>query len=95
MNYNKILEDLDLELTVIDVDITEISDKSNFPLKADIKEKLTALYNRQDKLGNLYNKIIEREDRISMTYFEDQDDYVESDDAYIPSIHNDQFSFNN
>jgi len=95
MNYNKILEDLDLELTVIDVDITEISDKSNFPLKADIKEKLTALYNRQDKLGNLYNKIIEREDRISMTYFEDQDDYVESDDAYIPSIHDDQFSFNN
>ena len=71
MDYNKVLEDLDLELTVIDVDITELSDKSNFPLKADIKEKLTALYNRQDKLGNLYNKIIEREDRISMAYFED------------------------
>lgn len=95
MDYNKVLEKLDLELTVIDVDITEISDKSNFPLKADTRKKLTALYERQDKLGNLYNKIIEREDRISMTYFEDQDDYVESDDAYIPSIHNDQFSFNN
>jgi len=89
MNYNKILEDLDLELTVIDVDITEISDKSNFPLKADIKEKLTALYNRQDKLGNLFNKVL---DKIKE---EEETDYVESDDAYIPSIHNDQFSFNN
>ena len=26
---------------------------------------------------------------------EEETDYVESDDAYIPSIHNDQFSFNN
>ena len=89
MNYHELLDNLDLQLTIVQVDIEELSDKSNFPLKADTRKKLTALYTREDKLGNLFNKVL---DKIKE---EEETDYVESDDAYIPSIHNDQFSFNN
>ena len=86
MNYYNLQDNLDLQLSIVQVDIEELSDKSNFPLKADTIEKLTALYNRQDKLGNLFNKIL---DKIKA---DEDDGYVESDDPYIPSIHDDQFT---
>ena len=95
MDYKKILEDLDMQLSVVEYEISEICDKNNFPLEENKKRELTDLYVRSEKLGNLFNKIVEQEDRASMAYFEDEDDYVESEDAYIPSIHNDQYSFNN
>ena len=95
MDYKKILENLDMELSIVEYEISEVCDKNNFPLEESKKRKLTDLYVRSEKLGNLFNKIVEKEDRASMAYFEDEDDYVESEDAYIPSIHNDQYSFNN
>ena len=83
MNYNKILEDLDLQLNVIEYDIDNMSDASNFPLTKEKRKKLSDAYDRREKLGNLYNKILEREN---------EDDYVESEDPHIPSIHEDRWN---
>ena len=71
MNYKKILEDLDMQLSIVEYEINEICDKNNFPLDEYKKRKLTDLYVRSEKLGNLFNKIVEQEDRASMAYFED------------------------
>ena len=71
MNYKKILEDLDMQLSLVEYEISEICDKNNFPLDEYKKRKLTDLYVRSEKLGNLFNKIVEQEDRASMAYFED------------------------
>ena len=101
MNYNKILEDLDLQLNVIEYDIDNMCDASNFPLTKEKRKKLSDAYDRREKLGNLYNKILEQEDKKSIAYYEDvashgiqedEDDYVESEDPYIPNIHEDQWS---
>ncbi len=71
MNYNRILEDLDLQLNVIEYDIDNMSDASNFPLTKEKRKKLSDAYDRREKLGNLYNKILEREDKKSIAYYED------------------------
>ena len=101
MNYHKILEDLDLQLNVIEYDIDNMSDASNFPLTKEKRKKLSDAYDRREKLGNLYNKILEQEDKKSIAYYEDvashgmqedEDDYVESEDPHIPSIHEDQWN---
>jgi len=89
MNYYNLQDNLDLQLSIVQVDIEQLCDKSNFPLKEDVRKKLTALYIREEKLNNLFNKVL---DKIRK---EEETDYIESEDAYIPSIHNDQFSFNN
>jgi len=89
MNYYNLQDNLDLQLSIVQVDIEQLCDKSNFPLKEDVRKKLTALYIREEKLNNLSNKVL---DKIRK---EEETDYIESEDAYIPSIHNDQFSFNN
>ena len=89
MNYYNLQDNLDLQLSIVQVDIEQLCDKSNFPLKEDVRKKLTALYLREEKLNNLSNKVL---DKIRK---EEETDYIESEDAYIPSIHNDQFSFNN
>ena len=101
MNYNKILEDLDLKLNIAQYEIDNMCDVSNFPLTKEKRKILSDAYDRREKLGNLYNKILEREDKKSIAYYEDvashgiqedEDDYVESEDPYIPSIHEDQWS---
>ena len=89
MNYYNLQDNLDLQLSIVQVDIEQLCDKSNFPLKEDVRKKLTALYIREEKLNNLFNKVL---DKIRK---EEETDYIESEDGYIPSIHNDQFSFNN
>ena len=40
MNYHKILEDLDLQLNVIEYDIDNMCDASNFPLTPEKKKKV-------------------------------------------------------
>ena len=71
------------------------------PLTKEKRKILSDAYDRREKLGNLYNKILEREDKKSIAYYEDvashgmqedEDDYVESEDPHIPSIHEDQWS---
>ena len=71
MNYNRILEDLDLQLNVIEYDIDNMSDASNFPLTKEKRKKLSDAYDRREKLGNLYNKILEQENEKSIAYYED------------------------
>ena len=62
---------------------------------------LLKLERREERINNLINKIIEREDKKSIAYYEDvashgmqedEDDYVESEDPHIPNIHEDQWS---
>ena len=67
MNYQNILEDLDLELTQIDVFSDELCYKlENYKSKLLYKqmwstcEKLKGLEKRQEKVSNLYNKIIDK-----------------------------------
>ena len=41
MDYKKILEDLDMQLSLVEYEINEICDKNNFPLDEYKKRKLT------------------------------------------------------
>lgn len=71
MNYNKILEDLDLKLNIAEYEIDNMCDVSNFPLTKEKRKILSDAYDRREKLGNLYNKILEREDKKRIAYYED------------------------
>ena len=86
MNYHKILEDLDLQLNVIEYDIDNMCDASNFPLTPEKRKKLSDLYNRRDKLDNLHDLIYDKIGGGSGY------DYHECEDPHIPSIHEDQWS---
>ena len=73
MNYKKLLDNLDMQLSIVEYEIEEICDKSNFPLNEYKKRRLTDLYVRSEKLGNLFNKIVEQNKKnsekiISQTY---------------------------
>ena len=65
MNYNKILEDLDLKLNIAEYEIDNMCDVSNFPLTKEKRKILSDAHDRREKLGNLYNKILERKDKWS------------------------------
>ena len=65
MNYHKILEDLDRKLDVVQYEIDNMCDVSNFPLTKEKRKILSDAYDRREKLGNLYNKILERKDKWS------------------------------
>ena len=71
MNYNKILEDLDLKLNIAEYEIDNMCDVSNFPLTKEKRKILSDAYDRREKLGNLYNKILEQENEKSIAYYED------------------------
>jgi endonuclease III-like uncharacterized protein len=66
MDYKKILEDLDLQLSIVEYEINEICDKNNFPLDEYKKRTLTDLYVRSEKLGNLFNKIVEQKNKLKI-----------------------------
>ena len=86
MNYHKILEDLDLQLNVIEYDIDNMCDASNFPLTKEKRKKLSGLYNRKDKLENLHDLDYDKIGGGSGY------DYHECEDPHIPNIHEDQWS---
>jgi len=67
MNYQNILEDLDLELTQIDVFSDELCQKLDhykskllYVQMGWTYEKLRGLEKRQERVSNLYNKIIDK-----------------------------------
>ena len=86
MNYHKIIEDLDLKLNVIQYDIDNICDPSNFPLTKEKRKKLSDLYDIQVKTENLFSLVYDKINGGSGY------DYNECEDPHIPSIHEDQWS---
>ena len=86
MNYYNIIEKLDLKLNVIQYDIDNMCDASNFPLTKEKRKKLSGLYNRKDKLENLHDLVYDKIGGGSGY------DYHECEDPHIPSIHEDQWS---
>ena len=86
MNYYNIIEKLDLKLNVIQYDIDNMCDASNFPLTKEKRKKLSGLYNRKDKLENLHDLVYDKIGGGSGY------DYHECQDPHIPSIHEDQWS---
>ena len=60
MNYHKIIEDLDLKLNVIQYDIDNICDPSNFPLTKEKRKKLSDLYDIQVKTENLFSLVYDK-----------------------------------
>ena len=86
MNYHKIIEDLDLKLNVIQYDIDNICDPSNFPLTKEKRKKLSDLYDIQVKTENLFSLVYDKINGGS------DYDYNECEDPHIPSIHEDQWS---
>ena len=86
MNYHKIIEDLDLKLNVIQYDIDNICDPSNFPLTKEKRKQLSDLYDIQVKTENLFSLVYDKINGGSGY------DYNECEDPHIPSIHEDQWS---
>ena len=86
MNYHKIIEDLDLKLNVIQHDIDNICDPSNFPLTKEKRKKLSDLYDIQVKTENLFSLVYDKINGGSGY------DYHECQDPHIPSVHEDQWS---
>ena len=52
MNYYNIIEKLDLKLNVIQYDIDNMCDASNFPLTKEKRKKLSDLYDLQVMQGS-------------------------------------------
>ena len=86
MNYYNIIEKLDLKLNVIQYDIDNICDPSNFPLTKEKRKKLSDLYDIQVKTENLFSLVYDKINGGSGY------DYNECEDPHIPSIHEDQWS---